>query len=129
MVCWHGDLTHNYDAELGLPNPFGVGGWPGLYSAGFDNVGNGFEWETQNTNAANQFYGVLDDNGTKVKGKHEFQFGFHYRFVSWTSCPRSSKSRVTTALPPTLRRSMIRARPAPTRSRFPTPGTTWQISI
>ena len=75
-----GDLTHNYDAELGLPNPFGVGGWPGIYSAGLENVGNGFEWETQNTNAANEFYGVLDDNATKVKGRHEIQFGFHYRF-------------------------------------------------
>ena len=75
-----GDLTHNYDATLGLPNPFSVGGWPGIYQAGMENVGNGFEWETQNTNAANEFYGVLDDNGTKVHGKHEFQFGFHYRF-------------------------------------------------
>ncbi len=75
-----GDLTHNYDAELGLPNPFGVGGWPGIYNAGMDNVGNGFEFETQNTNAAYEFYGVLDDNATKVRGKHEFQFGFHYRF-------------------------------------------------
>ncbi len=74
-----GDLTHNYDAELGLPNPFAVGGWPGIYSAGLY-VGNGYEWETQNTNAANSFYGVFDDNGTKVKGKHEFQFGFHYRY-------------------------------------------------
>ena len=51
-----------------------------LYSAGLEAVGNGFEWETQNTNAANEFYGVLDDNATKVKGKHKIQFGFHYRF-------------------------------------------------
>jgi len=73
-----GDLTHNYDADLGLPNPFGVGGWPGLYSAGLY-VGNGYEWETQNTNASYNFYAILDDNATKVWGKHEFQFGFHYR--------------------------------------------------
>jgi hypothetical protein len=75
-----GDLTHNYDAELGLPNPFGVGGWPGIYQAGMESVGNGFEWETQNTNAANSFYLILDDNATKVLGRHEFQFGFHYRY-------------------------------------------------
>lgn len=74
-----GDLTHNYDADMGLPNPFGVGGWPGIYQAGMENVGNGFEWETQNTNAANEFYGILDDNATKVHGRHEFEFGFHYR--------------------------------------------------
>ena len=74
-----GDLTHNYDAELGLPNPFGVGGGRACTAPALT-AGNGFEWETQNTNAANEFYGILDDNATKVKGKHEFQFGFHYRF-------------------------------------------------
>ena len=75
-----GDLSKNYDGELGLPNPFGVGGWPGIYQAGLESVGNGYEWETQNTNAANTFYLILDDNATKVHGKHEFQFGFHYRY-------------------------------------------------
>ena len=74
-----GDLTHNYDAQMGLPNPFSSGGWPGIYNAGLY-VGNGYEWETQNTNAANEFYGVLDDNATKVIGRHELQFGFHYRY-------------------------------------------------
>ena len=75
-----GNQGTNYDAELGLPNPFGVGGWPGIYQAGFPNVGNNLEWETQNTNSAKQFYAVFDDNATKVWHKHEFQFGFHFRY-------------------------------------------------
>jgi hypothetical protein len=82
-----GDLSTDYDAQMGLPNPFGVGGWPGLYQAGFPNVGSNLEWETQNTNAARQFYGVFDDNATKVWGKHELQFGFHYRYDQMDMLP------------------------------------------
>ncbi|MGA9063717.1 MAG: TonB-dependent receptor, partial [Terracidiphilus sp.] len=75
-----GNLGYNYDAELGLPNPFGAGGWPGIYSGGFPNVGpEGLSWETQNTTAAYESYIVVDDNATKVWRKHEFQFGAHFR--------------------------------------------------
>jgi hypothetical protein len=75
-----GNLSTDYDAALGLPNPFGVGGWPGIYSAGFPGVGSeGLSWETQNTTANHQFYTIVDDNGTKIQGKHELQFGFHFR--------------------------------------------------
>jgi hypothetical protein len=38
----------------------------GYYNAGMESVGNGFEWETQNTNAAYSFYAVLDDNATSL---------------------------------------------------------------
>ena len=82
-----GDQSTNYDAQLGLPNPFGVGGWPGIYQAGFPNVGNNLEWETQNTNSAKQFYSVFDDNATKVRGKHEIQFGFHFRYDQMDMLP------------------------------------------
>jgi len=80
-----GNLGTNYDAQLGLPNPFGVGGWPGLYNAGLGYGslgvgGEGLSWETQNTNAAHEWFGILDDNATKVWGKHEIQFGFHFRY-------------------------------------------------
>ena len=42
-----GDPTRNYDAEMGLPNPFNVNMWPGLYNLGFSNS---YLFETQNGN-------------------------------------------------------------------------------
>jgi len=69
----------NYDAELGLPNPFGAKGWAAEYYAGLENVGSGLEWESQNTNAFREFHGIINDDATKVRGTHQFQFGFHFR--------------------------------------------------
>jgi hypothetical protein len=71
-----GDPTVTYDTALGLPNPFNVNQWPGLYSLGFN--GN-YLFETQNGTGFYAFYAILDDNATKIKGKHELQFGFHFR--------------------------------------------------
>src|SRR5262249_54912239 len=52
--------------------------WPGLYDTGLD-VGNGYYFETDNTQAYGILYAIFDDHATKIKGKHELQFGFHYR--------------------------------------------------
>jgi hypothetical protein len=71
-----GDFKTNYAHNLGLPNPFQFPNWPtingtdlGNYSFGGD--GNFFLI----TNFVN-----LQDNATKVIGKHEFQFGFQTHF-------------------------------------------------
>lgn len=56
-----------------------------MYYAGLYNEN--FYWETQNTNAYYQFYAILDDNVTKIHGKHEFQFGFHYRYDQMNLVP------------------------------------------
>ena len=71
-----GDPTRCYDCEMGLPNPFNVNMWPGLYDLAFDGS---YLFETQNGNGFYAFYGIIDDNATKIVGKHELQFGFHYR--------------------------------------------------
>ena len=38
-----------------------------------------YQFETQNGTGFYAFYGILDDNATKIVGKHELQFGFHFR--------------------------------------------------
>jgi len=75
-----------YADQLGLPNPFNVQGWPGLYTdTGLYN-GN-YYFETDNTQATNFTYVILDDNATKIRGKHELQFGFHYRYDQLNALP------------------------------------------
>jgi hypothetical protein len=71
-----GDPTVKYADALNLPNPLNVSGWPGIYETGFSN----FYYETENTQASYFTYVIADNNATKIQGKHEFQFGFHYRY-------------------------------------------------
>jgi hypothetical protein len=71
-----GDPSVCYDCTLGLPNPFGVNQWPGLYNLAYNGK---MLYETQNGTGFYAFYSILEDNATKIKGRHEFQFGFHFR--------------------------------------------------
>ena len=70
--------TVNYAAQLGLPNPNGVPGYPVINNIG---VGTGSSNYFQPTNWNLRYfnYFILEDNVTKVKGKHEIQFGIHLR--------------------------------------------------
>jgi hypothetical protein len=83
-----GDPTVTYNSVLGLPNPFNVNQWPGLYDLGFN--GN-YLFETQNGNGFYAFYGILDDNATKIKGRHELQFGFHFRVDRMNLLPQQQQ--------------------------------------
>ena len=71
-----GDFETNYAAALGLPNPFGAPNWPAITGTGLP--GNwpfgsaGLFWLVTN-------YGMIQDNATLIRGKHEFQFGFQVR--------------------------------------------------
>jgi hypothetical protein len=84
-----GDPTRNYDAELGLPNPFNINQWPGLYNLGFNGS---YLFETQNGNGFYAFYGIVEDNATKIVGRHELQFGFHYRFDRMNLLPQQQQT-------------------------------------
>jgi len=86
-VWWKGtgEPGVKYSSELGLPNPFDVEGWPGLYSGGL--YGNDYFFETDNTQASPFMFGIIDDNATKIAGKHELQFGFHYRWDQMNLLP------------------------------------------
>lgn len=65
-----GDNT-NWADQLGLPNPFGVTGWPTIYA---DN----FPWDADNRKDEHQTTYIVQDNFTWVKGKHTIEFGGTY---------------------------------------------------
>jgi hypothetical protein len=70
-----GEPGVKYADEFGLPNPFDVIGWPGLYSTGLRN----YHFETDNTQSSPFLFWIMSSNATKIAGKHELQFGFHGR--------------------------------------------------
>ncbi len=78
-----GKNPKNYADMLGLPNPLGASGWPYALDTGLGNLSYQSQW---NTNSA-QTYTVLDDNFTKVHGRHEFQFGGRFRFDELNDLP------------------------------------------
>jgi len=62
----------NWATKLGLPNPFGVKGWPTMYAGNFS-----FDGDNIKTEALTGI--VLEDNLSWNKGKHEIQFGGKFR--------------------------------------------------
>ncbi|MGH9340364.1 MAG: carboxypeptidase regulatory-like domain-containing protein [Acidobacteriota bacterium] len=65
------DFT-DYPGKLGLPNPFGVTGWPTLYAGG------GYPWaywDADNRKDEALTGVVFENNTTWIKGNHVFQFG------------------------------------------------------
>jgi len=69
---------------LGLPNPFNSQYFPMFQSLGISNYA--FRNNApQNYRAA---YIVLEDNATKLVGKHELQFGFHVRYNQSNQLPQ-----------------------------------------
>jgi hypothetical protein len=77
-----GDST-NWANKLGLPNPFGVTGWPTVYAAGsgdpFGNMLYYGGWDGDNNHHQNLTSYEIDDNVTWIKGKHTIKFGFKGR--------------------------------------------------
>jgi len=84
-----GEPGVKYADQLGLPNPLNVPGWPGLYDTGLGN----YYFETDNTQGYGVFYGIVDNNATKIKGKHELQFGFHYRYDQLNVLPDQQQNQ------------------------------------
>ncbi|PYT27685.1 MAG: hypothetical protein DMG57_17425 [Acidobacteria bacterium] len=79
-----GEPGVKYADQLGLPNPLHQPGWPAMYY-----LGSMYDWyfETENTQRTPFAFYIVDDNMTKVVGKHEFQFGFHYRHDKLDTLP------------------------------------------
>lgn len=85
-----GDPNISYSDQLGLPNPLGVNGWPGLYDGG---LGGRYYFETNNTQASPNFYAILTNNSTKIKGRHEIQFGLHHRYDQLNLLPDQQQNQ------------------------------------
>lgn len=67
----------SWPEKLGTPNPFRGTNLPRFTSTGMPG---GNDYRSPNNSRAPQSYFVLDNHTTKIKGKHELQFGVHYRF-------------------------------------------------
>ncbi len=68
------DFT-NWGQRLGLPNPFGVTGWPTITAGSFP----GNNWDADNPKDQNLTAYHIEDNLTLVKGKHNMSFGGRIR--------------------------------------------------
>ena len=82
-----GDPGVKYADQLGLPNPFDVAGWPGLYTTGLSS----YYFETENTQRAALTNYIADSNFTKITGKHELQFGAHFRYDQMNYLPEQQQ--------------------------------------
>ncbi len=81
-----GDPTRDYAGELGLPNPTGEKAFPVLGTFNIGAAGNYFQPQNYRARFFNFF--ILDDNATKVHGRHELQFGAHIRLDQLTTLPQ-----------------------------------------
>ncbi len=68
----------NWDSKLGLPNPFGVNGWPTIYTSDGQFLYYG-GWDGDNHKGEQLTQFQIDDNVTWVKNKHTLKFGFQGR--------------------------------------------------
>jgi len=78
-TSFSGDPSVNYAAQLGLPNPNGQPGYPVINNIGVGTGTGSNYFQPVNWNLRYFNYFILEDNATKVRGKHEIQFGVHLR--------------------------------------------------
>jgi carboxypeptidase family protein len=66
----------NIASQLGLPNPFGGLGFPRIQDTGF-----GMDYDSNvNLNIDFSWIYTIDQNFTKIQGRHELQFGGRWRY-------------------------------------------------
>jgi hypothetical protein len=90
-TSFSGDPTVNYAAQLGLPNPNGQPGFPVINNIGVG-TGNSNYIQPVNWNLRYFNYFILEDNATKVKGRHEIQFGIHLRYDQNNWMPQQQRT-------------------------------------
>lgn len=76
-----GEGATDWHEELGLPNPFNVRRWPQVRGTGLSIPGasNVYNLLTNDTKMNHENNYIIDNNLTKIHGKHEFLFGVHFR--------------------------------------------------
>ena len=74
-AIFSGNEDKSWPDFLGLPNPFHKRMWPQLTNTGF---GMDYEYPDNKRNNITRIFN-LDENLTKVYGRHEFQFGGRFR--------------------------------------------------
>jgi hypothetical protein len=82
-----GNPNLNYENMLGLPNNFGEAGFPSIgYSGGGGNLIMPYA-TSQYDYKENQIVSNIDENLTKVVGRHQLQFGGRYRHERFQYLP------------------------------------------
>ena len=89
-----GDPSVSYADLFGLPNPLGQKGYPVIDQIG---VGVGYNsnyyyFQSVNAQSSRFAYFVLEDNVTKIQGRHEIQFGAHLRYDQLNYLPQQQQS-------------------------------------
>ena len=70
------DFT-NWDQKLNTPDPFGVTGWPTMYTSEVSGMYMG--WDSDNNHKQHLTSETIEDNVTWTHSKHTVQFGFRGR--------------------------------------------------
>ena len=106
----------DWDAKLGLPNPFGATGWPTLYHRIQHVLLRRLGRRQQKAQHLTQYQ--IDDNVTWVKGKHTFKFGFKGRkeFNNVEELQQAQGSDSFTAPGPAVRSAAQGSAPLPGRA-------------
>jgi len=90
-TSFSGEPGRRYATELGLPNPNDQQGYPVMNNIGVG-TGKSNYFQPVNWNLRYFNYFILEDNLTKVKGKHEIQFGIHLRMDRNNWMPQQQRS-------------------------------------
>ena len=87
-----GDTNQNYEKQLGLPNNFGQSGFPAIGATGsvllMPYGGSQFNY------GMSQMLSTVDENLTKVWGKHQLAFGGRYRHERFGYLPDRSSDQI-----------------------------------
>ncbi|MGQ9635198.1 MAG: carboxypeptidase regulatory-like domain-containing protein [Bryobacteraceae bacterium] len=79
----------NWPDKLNLPNPLRTDRWPIFTNAGFAQYGvNDHKFNAQT-------YGLLNNDTTKIVGKHEIQFGYQHRYEQMNILPQQRFAQPT----------------------------------
>jgi hypothetical protein len=84
-----GDVNQNYESLLGLPNNFGQSGFPTIGSNLIMPYGG-----SQFNYGMSQILSTLDENLTKIVGKHQLAFGGRYRHERFGYLPDRSADTI-----------------------------------
>ncbi len=75
FVGGENESVDNWPDRFGLPNPFKTRRWPQVSNLGLGT----YAFITNDTKKNYETFYVIDDNVTKIRGRHELQFGVHLR--------------------------------------------------
>ena len=88
-------INHNYESMLGLPNNFGEVGFPAISG---QIVGLG---STQTGNAKiSQIVSTIDENFTKIAGRHQMYFGGRFRHTRNADLPNGAADTISYGINP-----------------------------